>query len=67
MVKKKDKIRDFLVFEEDGQEFKLLTTEMSLRRSSEGEVKMQDRLVMNPTTLIFRGRLSGKAKDKGNR
>ena len=40
---------------------------MSLRRRTEDVVKMQDRLVMSPTAVIFRGKLSGKEKDEGNR
>ena len=63
----KEKINDLFVFKEDGEKVKSLRAEMPLRRRSEEVVKMQDRLQMSPTAVMFRGKLSGKEKDKGNR
>ena len=44
-VKEKEKIHDLLVFEDDGEEFKLLKTEMSPRGSKKA-VKMQEHFQM---------------------
>ena len=43
-----------------------LRAEMLLRRRSEEVVTMQDRLQMSPIAVMFRGKLSGKEKEKGN-
>ena len=63
----KEKINDPVVFKEDGEEIKLLRAERPLRRRSEEVVKMQDRLQMSPFAAMFRGKLLGKERDKGNR
>ena len=64
-VKERGKVHRLLAFKEDGEECKVLMTEMSLRRESEEVVKMQDRLQMNPNTVILCGKLSGKEKRQG--
>ena len=54
-VEKKEKTNDLLVFKEDGEEIKSLGAELALRRRSEEVVKMQDRLQMSPTAVMFCG------------